>query len=175
MPFATVGVAPFSQLSNELAQLVNHNDVYIIVFILAIVYSQVKWILSSYTAKLAAKAAKDVLTFQRIENEFKLCLQSQEKRFGAFQEELVKTQDIHEQDTINIQKDVMKRLTFLEGLFRGLATSEHKANSAAAARLRKQLDAGGLWGKQLKDLRSLSEAADEREREWLKAVAYSPV
>ena len=175
MPFATVSVTPFRQLSSELGQLVNNNDLYMIVFILAMVYSQVKWILSSYTAKLVAKAAKDVLTFERIENEFELRLQSQEVRFGTFQEELVKTQDIHEQDTINIQKDVMKRLSFLEGLFSGLATSEHKLCAAAAARLRQQLETSGLWGKQLKELQELSKAANEREREWLKAVAYSPV
>ena len=172
MPFPTVGVTPFSQLSSELSQLVKNNDVYLILFILAIVYSQIQWILSSHTAKLVAKIKRDGLA---LESEVGLHLQSQEERFATFQEELVKTQEIHEQDTMNVQKDLMKRLTFLEGLFRGLATSEHKANSDTAAKLRLQLKTGGLWGKDLRELQSLSKAADEREREWLKAVAYSPV
>lgn len=172
MPFATVGAPPFSQLASELGQLMKHNDVYLILFILAIVYSQIQWILSSYTAKLVAKIKRDGLA---LESEVGLHLQSQEERFATFQEELVKTQEIHEQDTMNVQKDLMKRLSFLEGLFSGLAASEHKLCAAAASRLRHQLETGGLWGKQLKDLQLMSKAADEREREWLKAVAYSPV
>jgi hypothetical protein len=46
------------------------------------------------------------------------------------QEEIVKSQEIHEHDTMNIQKDVLKRLSLLERLFRELATSEHRLNSA---------------------------------------------
>ena len=168
MSFATIRMTPFNQLSSELAQLVKHNDVYIVLFILAIVYLQVQWILSSYMAK-------HLLSFKRLQSEVSLHLQSQEVRFATFQEELVKTQDIHEQDTVNIQKDVMKRLTFLEGLFRELVTSEHRLCVAAAARLRLQLKTGGLWGKDLRELQELSKAADERERAWLKAVAYSPI
>ena len=175
MPFATIRLTPFSQFSSELAQLVNHTDFYMIVFILAIVYSQVKWILSSYTAKLVAKVTKDGLALKQLENEVGLHLQSQEVRFATFQEEIVKNQDIHEQDTVNIQKDVLKRLTFLEGLFSELATSEHKLCAAAASKLRLQLETGGLWGKQLKELQELSKAADERERAWLKTAAYSPI
>jgi hypothetical protein len=198
MSSPTVHVAPFSQFARELHELVDHlaflnNNAYVILVILAMVYCQVKWILSSYTAKLA----KDRLALERLENEVGLHLQSQEVRFATFQEEIVKTQGIHEdditnmlhtlqkdvvksqeghkQETMKVQNDVLKRLSLLEGLFQGLATSEHELNSATAGRLRQQLNTGGLWGKQLKDLLEQSKAADERERAWLKAVAYSPV
>ena len=46
------------------------------------------------------------------------------------EEEIVKSQEIHEHYTVNIQKDILKRLSFLERLFRDLATSEHRMNSA---------------------------------------------
>jgi hypothetical protein len=147
------------------------NDVYLILFILEMVYSQVRWILSSYTAKERGV----VLALERLESEVGLHLQSQEDRFATFQEEIVKTQSIHEDDTMNVQKDLLKRLSFLEGLFSGLAASEHTLNSATASRLRKHLETCGLWGKQLKDLQEQSKAADERELAWRKATAYSPV
>ena len=176
---SSVHVAPFTQLAREFREFMDltlwKNEVYVILFLLAIVYCQVKWILSSYTAKLVAKVTKDRLALELLENEVGLRLQSQEGRFATFQEEIVKTQGIHEQDTVNIQKDVLKRLTFLEGLFSELATSEHKLCAATASKLRLQLETGGLWGKQLKELQELSKAADERERTWLKTAAYSPV
>lgn len=175
MPFATVGVTPFSQLSSELGQLVVNNNVYVTVFILVIVYSQVKWILSSHATKLVAKTERDVLTFERLYDEVEQRLRLQEDRFASFQDEIIKIQDINEQDIMNIQKDVVKRVTFLEGLFRGLATSEHKLQAAVAAKLRHQLKTDAPGGKKLTELQSLSKVADEREREWLKAVAYSPV
>ncbi len=173
--FATVRVTPFNQFVSEFGQLLKHYDVYAIVFILAIVYSQVKWILSNYTEKLVAKTKRDVLTFERIYDEVEQRLRLQEDRFAMFQEEIIKIQDVNEQDVMNIQKDVAKRLTFLEGLFRGLATSEHKLQAAAAAKLRHQLKTDAPGGKKLTELQSLSKAADEREHEWLKVVAYSPV
>ena len=175
MPFPTVRVTPFSQLSSELAQLVNHTDFYMIVFILAMVYSQVKWILSSYTAKLVTKTEKDGLALEGLYDEVEQRLRLQEDRFATFQEEIIKIQDINEDDIMNVQKDVVKRLTFLEGLFRGLATSEHGLHAAAAAKLRLQLKTDAPGGKKLTELQSVSKVADERERAWLAAVAYSPI
>ena len=144
--------------------------------------------------------------------------QEEEDDFGEFQEEIVKSQEIHEDDTMKIQKDILKRLSFLERLFRELATSEHRLNSAmldamvslimvstagcasspashhdksvsnVALSLRQRLEwmevcckADG-WAhsnraaqQQLRAIQSLSKLADERERTWLAAVAYSPV
>ena len=130
------------------------------------------------------------------------------------EEEIVKSQEIHEHYTVNIQKDILKRLSFLERLFRDLATSEHRLNSAildamvtllmastdapasshdksvsyATLSLRQRLEWMEVccrtdgWAhynraaqKQLKALQSLSKVADERERAWLAAVAYSPI
>jgi hypothetical protein len=130
------------------------------------------------------------------------------------EEEIVKSQEIHEHYTVNIQKDILKRLSFLERLFRDLATSEHRLNSAildamvtllvastdapasshdksvsyATLSLRQRLEwmevccSTDGWAhynraaqKQLKALQSLSKVADERERAWLAAVAYSPI
>ena len=54
----------------------------------------------------------------------------EEEQEEECEEEIVKSQEIHEHDTMNIQKDVLKRLSFLERLFRELATSEHRLNSA---------------------------------------------
>jgi hypothetical protein len=130
------------------------------------------------------------------------------------EEEIVKSQEIHEHYTVNIQKDILKRLSFLERLFRDLATSEHRLNSAildamvtllvastdapasshdksvsyATLSLHQRLEwmevccSTDGWAhsnraaqKQLKALQSLSKVADERERAWLAAVAYSPI
>jgi len=130
------------------------------------------------------------------------------------EEEIVKSQEIHEHYTVNIQKDILKRLSFLERLFRDLATSEHRLNSAildamvtllmastdapasshdksvsyATLSLCQRLEWMEVccrtdgWAhynraaqKQLKALQSLSKVADERERAWLAAVAYSPI
>ena len=156
-----------------------------------------------------------ILAFQRLENELSLRLQSQEDRFGILQEDIVKSQEIHEQDTMNIHKDMLKRLSFLERLFRELASSEHRLNSAmldalvnlllastagtpashhdksvsyATLSLRERFEwmevacrADG-WAhsnraaqQQFKALQSLINVANERERAWLAAVAYSPV
>lgn len=64
------------------------------------------------------------------EDEQEECEEKQEEECEEEQEESVKSQEIHEHDTMNIQKDVLKRLSFLERLFRELATSEHRLNSA---------------------------------------------
>jgi len=144
--------------------------------------------------------------------------EQEEDDFGEFQEEIVKSQEIHEDDTMKIQKDILKRLSFLERLFRELATSEHRLNSAmldamvslimvstdggasspashhdksvsyTALSLRQRFEwmeasckADG-WAhsnraaqQQLRAIQSLSKLADQRERTWLAAVAYSPV
>ena len=175
----TTGVPPFSQLARELDQLVNLPYVFLVGF----VCFQVKWILTKYAEKVRMNTGKDALKLECIRNEIEQRLDLQEQRFATFQEVVLKNQDIHEEDikciqndTINVlQKDMLKRLSFLEQLFSGLVDSEHKLNSAVAARLRLQVETGGLWGKQLRELQELSRAADERERAWLKATAYSPV
>jgi len=114
---------------------------------------------------------------------------------------------------MKIQKDILKRLSFLERLFRELATSEHRLNSAmldamvslimvstagcasspashhdksvsyTALSLRQRLEwmeaslphSNRAAQQQFKALQSLSKLADQRERTWLAAVAYSPV
>ena len=130
------------------------------------------------------------------------------------EEEIVKSQEIHEHYTVNIHTAILTRLSFLERLFRDLATSEHRLNSAildamvtllvastdgpasshdksvsyATLSLRQRLEWMEVccrtdgWAhynraaqKQLKALQSLSKVADERERAWLAAVAYSPI
>lgn len=109
-----------------------------------------------------------------LESEIELHQKSQEQRFAEFKDEMVRIQEIHEQDVINIHKHTMANQHALEGLFKDLATTEHKLNAATAARLRHQLKTGGLFGKHLRELQELSKAADEREKAWLKIVAYSP-
>ena len=109
-----------------------------------------------------------------LESEIELHQKSQEERFAEFKDEMVRIQEIHEQDMINIHKHTMETQHVLEGPFKELATTEHKLSAATAARLRHQLKTGGLWGKDLRELQELSRAADEREKAWLKIVAYSP-
>jgi hypothetical protein len=166
----------------------------------------------------AEKHDDHVLTLERLKSEIGLLLQSKEDNFGRFQDEILKRQENHEQYTINIQKDILKRLSFLERLFRELAISEHRLNSAmldAMVSLIMASTAGGAsspashhdksvsytalslrqrfewmeasckadgWAhsnraaqQQFKALQSLSKLADQRERTWLAAVAYSPV
>lgn len=178
MPFATVGVPPFSQLANELSHLTDPTFWTIMcpyVFLMAIVCFQVKWILAKHTEKLSTKTESDMLKLERLQDEIEQRLNLQEDRFATFQETVLKNQEIHENDIMNIQTAALKRLSFLEGLFSGLAASEHALNSTVARRLRLQVETGGLWGKQLRELQDLSKAADEREHAWLKATAYSPV
>ena len=110
-----------------------------------------------------------------VESEVELRLKSQEDRFAEFKDEIVRIQKVHEQDVVNIHNHTIATQRIPERLINELATTEHKLSAATAARLRHQLETGGLWGKQLKDLQELSKAADEREKAWLKLVAYSPV
>lgn len=169
MSSATTHVPPFSQLFYELGEVMDtkfwKNEICAIALIAAMIYIQVKWILLDHIEKLKTKSKREV----------ELHVKSQEVRFADFKDEIVRIQEIHEQDMMNIHNHTIATQRLPERLFNDLATTEHKLNAATAARLRHQLETGGLWGKQLKDLQELSKAADEREKVWLKLVAYSPV
>lgn len=147
------------------------NTLYLAAFVATMAYLQVQWVLTNYSTTLTSKTNKDAIILDRLDER----IENYETRLTVLQEVLVKGQAAHEKEMRSIQNDTRDMQRDQTRLITDLATTEHKLNSATAAHLRQEVVGGTHWGKKLKELKELSKAADERERAWLRVVAYSPV
>jgi hypothetical protein len=145
-------IRPSCLISDEIAFLL----------LMAVVYFQVRYMMSQYSEKLLANAN----AYDSKQEELQ---QANQKALDKIRHQL---QVAH--------AEVSGRLYALEGStesFEGavkeLVRSEKTLLAAATTQLRAQLESGGLWGRQRRELEGRVEEAKLREAAWEKAASWA--
>jgi hypothetical protein len=145
-------VRPSCLVSDEIAFLL----------LMAVVYFQVSYMMSQYSAKLLANAN----AYDSKQEELQ---QVNQKALDKITHELRVVRD-EASDRLHALEG---RTESFEGAVKELVRTEKTLLAAATTQLRAQLESGGLWGRQRRKLEGRVEEAKLREAAWEKAASWA--
>jgi hypothetical protein len=132
------------------------------VLLMAVVYFQVRYMMSLYFVKFREEVERRDYKLKMINWENQNVLEKFASEFASARR------------TANERIQPLEaRFEAVEGVLKGLITAEAAAARTEAARLRALLESGAQWGKKQQELQLQVDEAVQREAAWQKAASWA--